>query len=367
MDDKHKGPLIVGFGHRRRVGKDALADLVWRRLIRMGVKPARNAFARKLKKEAFRLFGYGGLLEAPHYDNTPELREKVLPALGMSPRDLWIAVGNKLREVAPDVWIRAVVDSPADRNADILIVTDVRYPNEVDAIHERGGLVVKVTRSAIPEAADVADSALAGMPDADWDLVVANDGDLDALAVHAERVADFVLERMTARHMAGRKPPNRMSIAVDFDGILCRADWPRIGEAMPGAAVFLHWLKDQGIQAVLWTARNGHLLDNALSWLAARGFPRTWWSAINDSPEDVKRYYGEEGRKPGVDCFVDDRNACFPVLADDSGVPDWPRIQADIARRLAVFNAARARPSPPSFTRQENAHEDQIPPAVESR
>jgi len=336
------GPLIVGFGHRRRVGKDTLADLVWRRLIHAGAKPGRDAFARKLKKEAYHIFGYGGLLEAPHYDNTPDLREKVLPAIGKSPRDIWIELGNAARAIAPDVWVRSVVDAPVHQTADVLLVSDVRFPNEADIIRERGGLLMKVVRPDVPESGDVADSALADRPDDQWDMIVINGGDKDALAVKADYVTRFVLERLTERRMAGRKPPERMTVALDFDGVLCRSDWPRIGEEMPGALGFLRWLFRQNIQPMLWTARNGHLLDAALAWLAARGFPHGWWSAINDSPADVKAYYGEEGRKPGADLFIDDRNACFPVSANDPGVPDWPRIQNDITRRMAEFNAARA-------------------------
>jgi hypothetical protein len=109
---------------------------------------------------------------------------------------------------------------------------------------------------------------------------------------------------------------------------------------MPGALDFLRCLFNLGVHVVLWTARHGHLLDAALAWLAERGFLRAWWSAINDSPADVKAYYGEEGRKPGIDVFVDDRNACFPVRA--GGVPDWPRIKEDIVRRMIEFYGARA-------------------------
>ena len=59
MTLNNNGPLIVGFGHRRRMGKDTLADLVWKRLVHAKVKPTRDAFARRLKKAAFRMFEYG--------------------------------------------------------------------------------------------------------------------------------------------------------------------------------------------------------------------------------------------------------------------------------------------------------------------
>jgi len=265
-----------------------------------------------------------------------------LPAIGKSPRDIWIELGNAARAIAPDVWVRSVIDAPVHQTADVLLVSDVRYPNEVSVIRERGGLLVKVVRPDVPESDDVADSALAAMPDDQWDMVVVNGGDKDSLAVKADYVAAFILERLTERRVAGRKPPERMTVAVDFDGLLCRSDWPRIGEEMPGSLDFLHWLFRQNVEIVLWTARSGHLLDAALSWLAARGFPRAWWSAVNETPETVKAYYGTVGNKVGADVFVDDRNTCFPVSADDPGVPDWARIKEDIIRRIGEFSAACA-------------------------
>ena len=183
------GPLIVGFGHRQRVGKDTLAGLLRTRLAEYGLNAYRDAFAWRLKDIARKVFGYAGLGPIDLYEKSPELRDTILPALGMTPRQVWITFGNSMRKMASDVWIRGVLDNVAYSSASIVLVSDVRYPNEVDAIKERGGLLVKVTRSSIAESDDEADMALAGMPDSEWDFIIRNDGGMAALGDLADELA----------------------------------------------------------------------------------------------------------------------------------------------------------------------------------
>jgi len=198
----HDGPVIIGFGHRRRTGKDAVAGLVRDRLRAAGANVFRDAFAWNLKQVTRMMFRYVGLADDTVYEDCPDLREKKMPGIEMSPRDLWIAVGNKIREIAPDVWIRGVLDNPAYVSGSVLLISDVRYPNEVKAIRDRGGAVIKVVRPGIPESADIADSALAGMKTGAWDRVVLNDGDLDALDRKAGFLAEWIGRRLAARNAA---------------------------------------------------------------------------------------------------------------------------------------------------------------------
>ena len=190
------GPLIVGFGHRRRVGKDTLAGMVRDELNRVGIRVYRDAFAWKLKDMARKLFDYAGLGPADLYEREPERREMVLPALGKTPREIWIEFGNSMRVIAPDVWIRNVLDNPGYSAGSVVLISDVRYLNEVEAIRERGGLLVKVTRAEIPESNDVADSALAAMPDDEWDYQIPNDRDLPHLASMANWLTNAIRERL---------------------------------------------------------------------------------------------------------------------------------------------------------------------------
>lgn len=199
MNQRTESPLIVGFGHRRRVGKDTLAGLVRDELNKAGITAYRDAFAWKLKDAARKLFDYAGLGHTDLYEREPERREEVLPALGKTPRELWIAFGHKMREIAPDVWIRGVLDNPAYDGNCVLLVSDVRYPNEVEAIRKRGGMVIKVTRAGVPESSDVADAALAAMGDDAWDRVIRNDGDLSRLSDMAEELVRMIRGRQRER------------------------------------------------------------------------------------------------------------------------------------------------------------------------
>ena len=205
MKSACESPLIVGFGHRRRVGKDTLAGMVRDKLRAAEVSVFRDAFAWNLKQTARQMFRYAGLADDSVYENRPELRETILPAIGMSPRDLWIAIGNGMREIVPDVWIRNVLDNPAYDCSDgadrVVLISDLRYPNELEAIRSRGGMVVKVTRNDIPESGDVADSALAGMPDESWDRVIRNNLDLGFLEQQAAWLASGIRNRLNERRV----------------------------------------------------------------------------------------------------------------------------------------------------------------------
>ena len=203
MKTDYDGPLIVGFGHRRRMGKDTLAWFVHRHLhMSVNTSAAVVPFARQLKVTAYKLFRCVGLQDHEWYDTHSEMREIPLPELGKSPRDLWIEIGNKLRDVDPDIWIRNALDAHPRPEADVVLIPDVRYPNEFKAIRDRGGVVVKVLRPGTPESSDVADSALAGMKTGAWDRVILNDGDIDALDRKAGFLTQWIVRRLAARNAA---------------------------------------------------------------------------------------------------------------------------------------------------------------------
>ena len=196
MKYDREGLFIVGFGHRRRVGKDTLADLVRKHLaMNSDLHAERVSFARRLKQTAYKLFRYAGLQDPDWYDAHPEMREIPLPEIGKSPRDLWIEMGNRLRDVDPDIWIRNALDDPPRPEADVVLVSDVRYPNEAAYIRKRLGLLVKVVRPGVPDSDDIADSALAEMPDDEWDEVIVNDSDLKSLGRRAGYLAQRIINR----------------------------------------------------------------------------------------------------------------------------------------------------------------------------
>jgi hypothetical protein len=107
-----------------------------------------------------------------------------------------------------------------------------------------------------------------------------------------------------------------MNIAVDFDGTIVEHEYPEIGEEIPFATDTLKMLIADRHKLILWSCREGQLLDDAINWCRERGVE---FYAINrDYPEEKKEYNEHFSRKLKVDMFIDDRNV--------GGLPDWGTI-----------------------------------------
>ena len=170
--------MIIAFGHRRRVGKDVATRALIDMLAARDVPALRVSFASGLKEACSDIFAWAGLQGPEFYEEYPNEKELLLPELGLSPRDIWISVGNKLREVYKDVWLDLALNQPTGRKA-VIIISDLRYPNEVAKIRAAGGVIVKITRDSAPISNDVADAALADFDE--WDMTVSNNGTKDEL------------------------------------------------------------------------------------------------------------------------------------------------------------------------------------------
>ena len=106
-----------------------------------------------------------------------------------------------------------------------------------------------------------------------------------------------------------------MVIAIDFDGTVVQHRYPAIGEEIPFATETLKLLLADRHRLILWTVREGKLLDEAVAWCRERGVE---FYAINqDYPEEHRADKGFS-RKLKADLFIDDRNL--------GGIPDWGTI-----------------------------------------
>ena len=169
---------IVAFAHRKRVGKDSAAKYLDTHLRCHGIKSVKLSFAAKLKAVCHDMFGWAGLQPGIFYEDekNAHLREVVLPEIGKTPRQIWIEVGNKMREVYADVWIdNALRGTPS---AQVLIITDLRFTNEADKVHALGGKIYKIVRPGVPVSDDASDCALDNYTG--WDGILQNDSNLAA-------------------------------------------------------------------------------------------------------------------------------------------------------------------------------------------
>lgn len=101
------------------------------------------------------------------------------------------------------------------------------------------------------------------------------------------------------------------TIAVDFDGTLCKNAFPEIGEPKPYIIEFIKMQQAAGAHIILSTCReNGTkraLLDEAVQFCKEQGIELY---AVNENPDNT---YGKEygvtgaGRKVFADLYIDDK------------------------------------------------------------
>lgn len=131
-----------------------------------------------------------------------------------------------------------------------------------------------------------------------------------------------------------------MIIAVDFDGTIVEHRYPDIGPEKPFAIDTLKLLASERHQLILWTVREGDLLNEAVEFCRARGLE---FYAVNSNYPEEKTSHGNYSRKLKADLFIDDRNL--------GGLPDWGLIYRMIHDGLTfenVYSLPQPQPSVPS-------------------
>lgn len=177
----------IAFGHQQQVGKSTLAGFLVTvlRIRYPGRKIKQVAFADGVKDTSHKLYGYLGLHPANYYEQNYKAKDIKLPC-GFSPRDIWIWVGDRAREIDDKVWINNTLDI----DCDILIVIDLRYMAEADAIEEKDGCNIKINRD-VPRGTNPAEVDLLDFDR--WCKSVDNYGTLKDLYHQAELLADYLL------------------------------------------------------------------------------------------------------------------------------------------------------------------------------
>lgn len=116
-----------------------------------------------------------------------------------------------------------------------------------------------------------------------------------------------------------------MTIAVDFDGTIVEHRYPHIGRELPFAIETLKKIKEEGHKLILWSVREGDLLDEAINFCKERGLE--FYAVNRDYPEETAEANRHFSRKLKADLFIDDRNL--------GGLPDWGTIYRMVHRRLS--------------------------------
>lgn len=182
--------IILGTGYRARVGKDTVGDYLeqqkgWRR----------TCFAASLKEAAKIIFGW---TDEHVYG---KLKEAIDPFWGFSPREALQKLGTDAcrNHIHRDIWVKSVerrIKSDPEAN---WIVTDARFPNEVEAIKAWGGFVVRIDREFPDEISTVGHESEHALDTyKHWDEIISNNGTFQELYLKIEES----LEKLEANKLA---------------------------------------------------------------------------------------------------------------------------------------------------------------------
>ena len=133
-------------------------------------------------------------------------KEKVDLRYNLSPRQVLQQAGVAMRDIYSEVWIQSMihkinkfttkVPSWPDPRPDFILVSDLRFKNEMDMIASFDGYKIRIERSesTIPLGMDHAsETELDNLSMDQWDAFYRNDADLIELDQFAKEVADDLL------------------------------------------------------------------------------------------------------------------------------------------------------------------------------
>jgi hypothetical protein len=195
--------MIVGITGLIGSGKDTVADY----LVNF-YEFRRESFASTLKDAVSAVFGWDRTLLEGRTKEAREWREQIDPwwaeRLAMptlTPRWVLQYWGTEVCRKAfhDDIWI-ASLENKLRNSKDHVVISDCRFPNEIDSIKRAGGKIVWIRRGPLPEWYEIAQQANKGINWAvqelkvlgihssetawigtDFDVVIENDGSIEEL------------------------------------------------------------------------------------------------------------------------------------------------------------------------------------------
>lgn len=122
-----------------------------------------------------------------------------------------------------------------------------------------------------------------------------------------------------------------MVIVVDFDGTIVEHAYPKIGRELPFATETLRMLQKDKHKLILWTVREGALLQEAVDWCKERGVE--FYAVNSNYPEETHIDNENFTRKLNADYIIDDR--CI------GGLPEWGYIYRIITEGISYEDLLR--------------------------
>jgi dephospho-CoA kinase len=192
---------LIGISGKKGSGKNTVADLINERL---DGKYKMKAYADKLKEMAAIMLGcpveklndqeFKKAQLSDEWFLGDEFFEKGndwdkvmyshLVDKKLTPRDVLQMLGDNTRGIHPNVWVNSLFADWTKRKK--WIVTDVRFPNEYEAIKERGGIIIRVNRKTNSKDTHQTETALDYYKE--FDYVIGNNGTMKQLNISIDEM-----------------------------------------------------------------------------------------------------------------------------------------------------------------------------------
>lgn len=169
--------LLIGFGHRARQGKNTAA-LAALNSSPLDMQIRLYAFADALRSEVRTACArMGSQYELIEQWKAAGIVPDWVTCDEPKPRSLLQWWGTEYRRSKDaDYWVKRLDKTLTEHKPEVALITDVRFPNEVDYIHSRGGYVVECVRTGDPDFAvhpHWSETALDGYKN--WDYCISAD------------------------------------------------------------------------------------------------------------------------------------------------------------------------------------------------
>lgn len=184
--DEFAKVLVEEFGWTRVAFADKLREVLYQLNPIVDVDAARMRKTLYYVQDVIDSFGWDGYKNTPY---GPEIR-RLLQRLGTE-------AGRQT--LGENIWVDAALTG-FEEDAKI-VVTDCRFPNEAQAIKERGGVVVRIERDGIGPANDHPSET--SLDNWGFDYAVSNDGTLGEYRDQIRTFIDMFGEARYFKHVLG--------------------------------------------------------------------------------------------------------------------------------------------------------------------
>ena len=198
--------MLIGISGKARSGKDTFTGMLLDALEKKQASYIKMAYADDLKERVMKDFDltydqvYGDLKEVPDHryckpGSSAAFSSNPYEAF-WTPREILQYMGTEgYRHIDSKFWIKQLfkkIDSSFIKN---VIITDCRFPDEVDAVLEAGGIHIRVTRRNKDFVADTSHSSETSLDKYSFcNYTIKNDYDYFYLNIQAEEIANLIVK-----------------------------------------------------------------------------------------------------------------------------------------------------------------------------